>query len=524
MSKPSPDWLARRYGGTALRPATFAWPPRAEIALMLLKRYFARVSGASISPVCEFTLRFVRTVILSRLLMPDDLGAAVALVTILTSCEVITDVGVDKFIIVNSGEQRAQAVAAAQEIIVIRALVIALAIAIFAPALASIFGAAAHVGSIRWLGAVPVLRSLRNLRIVQIQQDYRYGPEAVANVVGQLGAVVIIVPAALWFEDERAMLASLLAEAALYAVMSHLLVPRERVRSVNPTMRRAALTYGLPLMVNGVGLMALAQFDRAVVANLFSLATLALYSLALAIAIVPTSVLQRVAGNLSIPFLADARANPKTSREASLIVVLASAIGAAAYAVGIALFLQKFVPLLYGSRYTVSSAFCALAAIVVFLRVARGGVNLVLLAHSKTARLTVGNIMGGIGLIAGFLLALWSQRVEAVVLGTLIGDLLSLIVLCVLARRYLPMGSTLGHGSVLGLTVLASAFASVEIAGTGWGIRFLFFAAGMVVITADAGLVYWRVVAEFLRARRVSSRELPNQLPAQNTILLEDKF
>jgi lipopolysaccharide exporter len=490
-----------------------------------MRRYVARLSGASVSPVAEFAFRFVRTIILSRLLVPDDVGAAVALVAILASCEVIADVGLDKFVIVNSGENRSQAVAAAQQIVVLRAVVLALLIALLAPALAAVFGASDHVESIRWLGAVPLVRSFRNWRVVQIQQEYRYGPEAIANVVGQLGAVIAVIPAAFWFQDERAMLASLIVEAGLYVILSHLLVPRVRVGSVDPAIRRAALTFGLPLMANGVGLMAMAQFDRAVVANLFSLSTLATYSLALTLAIVPTSVLQRVATNISVPFLAGARSGPEAPRQAALIVVLACLIGATVYATGVALFLEKLVPLLYGARYAISSTFCALAAAVVFLRIFRGSINLLLLVHRKTGWLTAGNILGGIGLLIGFLLAYWSRRVETVVLGTAMGDLLSLIALLALARRHVRMGSVLVHGSFFAAIVGAAASEPLVFTPSGWGLRTLVFAAVAVVIGLDSAVVYRHIVVTFVRGSpRASNSVVSDRPPVANTPIHETEL
>ena len=73
---------------------------------MLLKRRFTRLSLASISPLCFFLLRFLRTVLLSHLLLPNDLGAAVALMSILAGCEIITDVGLDRFVMVSRPDDR----------------------------------------------------------------------------------------------------------------------------------------------------------------------------------------------------------------------------------------------------------------------------------------------------------------------------------------------------------------------------------------------------------------------------------
>ena len=58
---------------------------------------------------------------------------------------------------------------------------------------------------------------------------------------------------------------------------------------VDASMRKAVFRWGIPLMINGVGLMAMKQLDQVIVANLFDLKTLALYALVINLAITPTA-------------------------------------------------------------------------------------------------------------------------------------------------------------------------------------------------------------------------------------------
>jgi O-antigen/teichoic acid export membrane protein len=467
---------------------------------MFLKRYVARVSGASVSPVFEFSFRFARTVILSHLLTSHDLGAAIALVTILASGELITDVGLQQFVIVQAGQNPAQSVAVVQRIGIVRGILLSLVIIALAPWLASLFGASAHVASIRWLGVVPLIRCLRSWRIVQVQSEYKYGPQAIATVATQIGAVIAVVLAAALFHDERAMLATLIVEAALYAALSRLLLPQERVTAVDPAVRRAALAYGLPLMANGVGLLVISQLDRVIVANLFDLSTLALYSLALNLALVGLYPVGQILSSLAFPFLARWRDDPTASRQATLIVVLGMLLAASVYAVGVGVFLDWLVPLIYGPHYVVTPAFRALAAVAAFLRFCRIAANLILLTHSQTRLLTVGNLVAVFGLLSGFLLAIWSGRVEAVVFGVLIGDLISLIVLCAFARRHFPIGPVLGHSALLAVPVGLAALGPLVAGGV--GARAVILAVAVLVIGLDTAIISRRHLPGFFGVRR----------------------
>src|SRR5262245_21323629 len=127
----------------------------ADVQSHPLRLYAGRLSAASVTPIIDFAARFARTIILSRLLKPTYFGAAVALATILASCELLSDVGLTQFVMVNAGADRAQAVAAVRQIGMIRAVLLATLILFLAPLVANLFGATGYVDSIRWLGVIP---------------------------------------------------------------------------------------------------------------------------------------------------------------------------------------------------------------------------------------------------------------------------------------------------------------------------------------------------------------------------------
>ncbi len=475
---------------------------------MLLK-LARRASWASLSPVGVFLLRFLRIVIVSRLLSPADLGAAVALLSILAIAEMVTDVGLDRFVLLAKGGDRAQAAAAARQVALGRAALLACGIAVGAPWLARLFGAGEHAGTIACLGAIPLIAALRNWRVVQLQQDYRYGPEAVASIGGQVAAVLAVVPAALWFGDSRAMLVSLLAEAVANVTLTRLLAPGEKVDRVDPAMRRAALGFGLPLMANGLGLAAMKQFDQVVVAGLFGLEALAHYSLSLNLAIVPTSLLQIIVQKLGLPFLVNADSDPGAARRAPLGCVLGFAALGAVYAVAIALLLDVAVPLIYGERYRADAAFCAVAAFDVFLRLSRGGPNMILLHQGRTRVLMLGNLVAGIGIPLGLLLASHSGRTEGVVAGLAAGDLASLVALLALLRGNLAWRPLARHLAVLAAIVAAAAAVPWALAPPSPGLRLAVAALAAAALALD-GLALYRRVGRFFveRSRRPAAPPL----------------
>ncbi len=96
----------------------------------------------------------------------------------------------------------------------------------------------------------------------QVQRGHRFGPWAAASVVSSvagLGAVC----AAIWvLHDHRAVVWRLSAQALAMVAATHALaaVPYRLSLAAVPLQR--ALRFGVPLMVNGLALAAMAQLDR----------------------------------------------------------------------------------------------------------------------------------------------------------------------------------------------------------------------------------------------------------------------
>jgi O-antigen/teichoic acid export membrane protein len=440
-----------------------------------------RVSLGSIAPFVVFASRFGRTVILSRSFPPAVYGVVVAVTTIYTILDAIIDIGLDRFVMINTGDRRAAAVVAAQQIAFVRGLIAMVIVGAFAPALAAIFGAESHVESVRWLALLPVVRSLANLRVKQVLQEYRNGPETFAAIASQVAALVVLFPAVALFEDERAMLASLYADSIVYVAATWLVLPREKATVKVPNLRRDALIYGLPLIVNGAGLLVVSQADKLLVGNLFGLETLALYSLVVNLALIPLAPLGAAFSNLSIALLTErqdiARSGSRAFAVSWMFLVVASA-----YAACVAVLLDVFVPLLYGARYVATPEVKVLVALLAFIRFSRQGPMAVLLVAGRTSRLAAANLMAGIGLVIGYAFGSLLDDLPAVLAGIVTGDALATLFIFVQIRQRLPAKAVFVHAILLALPVAAAcAFSLLDGGGPLWRRGLILLPAMMLV-------------------------------------------
>ena len=184
-----------------------------------LKTWIARGSLISLASAVEFSSRFVRTAILSRLLIPSEFGTAVAITVVMGTAALITDIAIDKFVMVRSAEARA--LAAAHLLSIVRGVLLAIALILSAPYAAAFFGVPEASTSFALVAFITLIRSFEHFRITQVQRNHDYAPRTIAQLISQIMAVVVALPAAYILHDHRAIVVSFFAEAIFYCLATH---------------------------------------------------------------------------------------------------------------------------------------------------------------------------------------------------------------------------------------------------------------------------------------------------------------
>ena len=442
---------------------------------MVFKRLIRVGTLASAPQIFDFSTRFARTIILSRLLVPSEFGITVAIGVVVTIAELVGDLGVAKFLMSRPREKDRAALAAAHLLHLVRGVGLAAILAAAAPWIATIFAAPDSTAAFRWCAAIMLLRSVVHLGINQIQRDFRYGPEAAASVAARFAALAVVFPAIALWHDYRAMIVSLLVDAAIYVGMSHRLAEtRYSIVVRDRGILREMIAYGLPLTFNGMLWAANSQADRAIVSHFLGLEVLALYAVMLNLATVPVAMMYAILNLLGMSLLARAHTSPRLHAQSYIALVWLHAVTAAGFALSVAALLDLLVPLIYGPAYVVSHIAQALIALIVWMRINRGGPNAVMLFSSDTRPLLLGGSVLATGLILVIVLLPLLPRIETVLAGLLVGETLSLFFFLYAARRQTIASSSavVGH--------LAWSFAPV-------------IAACAAVVLFPPGGVWWRV-------------------------------
>jgi O-antigen/teichoic acid export membrane protein len=433
-----------------------------KATLPRLRVWTSRVLVSGLGPAVTFGSRFAGNIILSRLLSPEEFGSAIAITTVLGIGGLVTDVALDRFVIIDGSKQ---ALASAHLISVVNSILLALVLVVISPEAARLFGVPAFAGSFALAAAFSALGGFAHLGIKQVQRDFNFVPEGVSQVAANFAGLAALCVGATVLHDHRAIVAGFGIQLAAYLVLSHVLAESSYRIGWDRNVLRKALLFGLPLMLNGVGLAIMYQLDRVIVGYWFGVRELATYAVVFSLGVVPVNLISGVFGGPSLSYLLSGDASDCDRSDRYRLLLGFYSIITSIYALWMVSALDIVVPLIFGARFTVSPTAHVLFTLIACLRLQRGGApTLFFLASGKTGQLAFLNLVSGTGLaIALGCIMIW-PRLESMLIGITIGELISFTLF----------------------------FAFLERARRRSSFNFLDFAAAIAVPIAFAAVLAWR--------------------------------
>src|ERR1041385_4206044 len=147
-------------------------PPRPSLRRQLLR-------GGSVLTISEgiaFILKFLRSIVVARILSPPDFGIAATFVITMQFLEMLSDLGADKLLVQCKEEESRRLQQLSQLMTMVRGVLIGLLILALAGPIAHLFRTPDAVGAYRWLALVPVIRGLTHQDLIRMQRELRFGP------------------------------------------------------------------------------------------------------------------------------------------------------------------------------------------------------------------------------------------------------------------------------------------------------------------------------------------------------------
>lgn len=341
----------------------------------------AAVGGASwesLSFVLTKLATLVATIVLARLLAPEDFGLVALALVFITYAEVITDLGVSQALIFLPPSRRSNDAALA--LAVLWGLLLAAAVTLGAPAVARFFEQPSITPMIRVLALSLLFGALGDVPDALLRKHLRFRRRVAATVTraASRGGISIAL-AALGF-GAWSIIWGYVASQAAWALAGWLLVdhrPNLRLWRLDRTVLRPLLGFGIPAAGTALLLAVIFNVDYLIVGERLGAEPLGFYTVAYRI---PEMIILQalwVVSAVSFPLYSIARDDPALLRHGYLTGLRILSFYGIGTGIGIAVVAPMLVPAVFGAKWAPSVApLQAIALYAVFATLAKSAMDL----------------------------------------------------------------------------------------------------------------------------------------------------
>jgi O-antigen/teichoic acid export membrane protein len=357
------------------------------------------------------------------MLSPADIGAAAAVLLVLTMLEMGTDCVAEEVLITADGDLDVLQ-ATVHGMRMLRSCLLAMV-----GAAAGLVAAAVHPSAAAvltwpvWTVGVLLLavRALANADVERQVRCGRYRSYVILQVVPQVAAMAAAFPLAGRLGGAIAVLIGALTQSAVTVALSHICAERPYRLALDRGSMRRVYSFGVPVLFNGLLLFGLMHGDRVLVGTLFGTATLGIYTVAAGLTLVPTLVLARVNAALLLPALSRAKSEgPAQFKRAARESLLRNGVVVGAVTFGWALAGDAVVGVVYGQKYADAGHLVPMLALVQSMFVLRDLHGIVAMAAGDARHPLGGNGVRVAGL-AMMVPAAWLTHGAAMAIGAALG-------------------------------------------------------------------------------------------------------
>lgn len=292
---------------------------------------------------------FLNTIIIARLLAPEDFGIVAIGLTAMQILTNLSDIGVSQAVIRFRDADRDD-LDTLFTLSAIRGALIAGVLLAAAPIAAHFYGDPRVFWVFAGVALFPATTGFINPRFYEFERLLDYSKEFIAAVVNKLAGVIVSIIVAVIFRSYWAIILGLATNGLVQLALSYLMRPYK------PRISFASLNrvLGFSGWLTGVGLMSALnnKLDPLVLARAVGVTGAGHYFMGLQLAELPTREIAFPATRAIYPGLSELQEEPRRANLAFLTGVEAMAAIAMPAAIGFALVARELVPLLLGDKWT----------------------------------------------------------------------------------------------------------------------------------------------------------------------------
>lgn len=397
---------------------------------------------------------FARNIIIARLISVEDFGIAATFGITMALVQMSTGLGVDRLIVQATDGNEPKLQGTVQAFNILRGVVLAVIMYAVASPIAHLFDLPELIWAFQWLAVLPLITGFVHMDAARFQREMKFGPSVLVESVPQIIAVALSAPLALYFKDYRVMLWIITVQAVSTVVLSFLVSKRRYSVAIDREFLNRILSFGWPLMLNGILLFGIFQADRGIVGIAYSMEDLGWFSAAFTLTLFPSMVFANAAQSFFMPMLSRVQDDPEKLEAGSVATIKACLMIGITISVGLSLAGPAFLLLLFGNDYIGGVAIIAWFALMQGIRMAKAGPTIVAISCGQTKLPLYANIVRSFALVFA-LVAVWQGwGVLGIVIGGIIGETMAVVYFLSLLKRKFGIDLSLLYKSVVVSMVL----------------------------------------------------------------------
>lgn len=349
-----------------------------------LKALSARgVMTLGIGTVAGRGTRFVRNMILARILAPDEFGLMAIIMVASMAFEAFTEVGVRQSVIQNKRGADPVYLNVAWWMQAVRGLGLFVIARLVAPWISSFYDKPELLKLLQVCFLAILFRGFFSPRVYVLEKQLRFGRVVFLIESSAILGTIITIGLAFAIRNVWALVIGFVAEAAILCLLSHILVPflpRFRIdkNCLGELMKFARGMFGLPVLI-----LVSFQADVLVLGKVVPSEQLGVYYLAVALAYLPIGLFSRIIS----PVLLSAFVQRQDDKKSLCQAVLQITRGAAIFSVPLVTFMATcasgILLLTYGPKYAAAALPFGILSVSVLFRIQKNILGMIYLAIGK---------------------------------------------------------------------------------------------------------------------------------------------
>jgi O-antigen/teichoic acid export membrane protein len=333
--------------------------------------------------VAEQAVRFTRNMLLARILAPGAFGTMAIVISSASLVDMLTDVGVRAAIIQNPRGGEAGYLNASWWIGLGRAIFSYSVIFAVAPWISHFYGRPELSGLLRVALLSVLFNGAMSPRSALAQREMKLGHWAAITNGGGICGVILTVALSFYMRDVWALAIGYSSENAFRLLLSYALCPGSPSRHFSWSSAKELLSFSRGMFGLAPLNLIIGRADVFVLGRLYPLASLGLYTMAVALVTTPSVFCTNMLGQTLLPALSSVQEDTKRLNRILFEVTSWLLLLGMPAAVFISLSAPSLLRLAYGARYVAAAKPLSVASAVVFLTVLNSVPTIVLFAKGR---------------------------------------------------------------------------------------------------------------------------------------------